>query len=110
MEAIESRIQELGFNSHFLREMHMYAQLLGSNKKRFGLWSGQHQALQDKRFHMIDAHNLDFMQRSDTKVLAYRPFLELLRDKGREHAQDWLAHNTSNIGKRGTLDWKLWLN
>lgn len=108
MEAIESRIQELGFKSHFLREMHMYARTLGSTPVRLTPWGTNQHGLQRKRFHLIDANGLQVLRRSETKVLAYTPFLELLRDKGREQAQLWLEHNAAFIGKRSTLNWALW--
>jgi NTE family protein len=57
---------------------------------------------------MIDAGNLEAMRRSETKMLAYSPFLEMLRDDGRERAQQWLSEHLPSIGRRGTLDWVHW--
>jgi NTE family protein len=99
MEAIASRIQELGFTTHFLREMQMLA---------YGASRQSSDAVNQSRFHMIDAGNLEAMRRSDTKMLAYSPFLEMLRDDGRKCAQNWLAENLQSIGRRGTLDWSQW--
>jgi NTE family protein len=99
MEEIASRIQELGFTTHFQREMQMLA------------YEASRQSLNDvnqSRFHMIDAGNLEAMRRSETKMLAYSPFLEMLRDGGRELAQHWLAEHLTSIGRRGTLDWAHW--
>lgn len=108
MEAIESRIQELGFKNHFLREMNMYArQLTGSMSLGKRCSSGANE-LHGTRFHMIDS-NLDVLQRSETKVLAYPPFLEMLRDQGREQGKNWLSQNAASIGKRSSVDLTQWL-
>ena len=58
---------------------------------------------------MIDAGNLEVMRRNETKMLAYAPFLEMLRDYGRERAQHWLAENLHCVGRRNTLDWSHWM-
>ena len=100
VEAIASRIQDLGFTTHLLREMQMLAHA-ASGKSR----SDVNQA----RFHMIDAGNLEVMRRNETKMLAYAPFLEMLRDYGRERAQRWLAENSQAVGRRNTLDWSHWM-
>jgi NTE family protein len=100
VEAIASRIQDLGFTTHLMREMQMLAHA-ASGKNR----SDVNQA----RFHMIDAGNLEVMRRNETKMLAYAPFLEMLRDYGRERAQQWLAENLHCVGRRNTLDWSHWM-
>jgi NTE family protein len=99
VEAISSRIQDLGFTTHFLREMQMLAYL--ASRKNLG-------DVNQARFHMIDAGNLEAMRRNETKMLAYGPFLEILRDCGRERAQQWLSENIHSIGQRSTLDWSQW--
>ena len=99
MESIESRIQELGFKTHFLREMNMYAQMLENR---------QEQGLNQTRFHMIDS-DLDVLQRSETKILAYPPFLEILKDQGRKQAKLWLSLHAASVGKRSTVDLAQWL-
>ena len=47
--------------------------------------------LHQMRFHMIDSSQLASLQRTDTKLLAHGPFLELLRGQGRERASAWLV-------------------
>ncbi len=108
MEAIESRIQELGFKTHFLREMNMYARQLTASMALDNRRSSGTNELHRTRFHMIDS-NLDVLQRSETKVLAYPPFLEMLRDQGREQAKNWLSQHAASIGKRSSVDLTQWL-
>jgi NTE family protein len=60
--------------------------------------------LQQMRFHMIDADNLASLQRTQTNVLAYGPFLERLRTQGRERGSAWLSQHAVSIGRRSTVD------
>jgi NTE family protein len=113
VEEIETRINDLAFSAHFMREMRMFTQAaefsgsdkLGQSKLAKG-WLEQR--LQNMRFHMIDVNELASLERSDTKVLAHTPFLELLRDQGNERGQEWLKAHVDSIGERGTLDVKKW--
>jgi hypothetical protein len=41
--------------------------------------------------------------------LAHTPFLEMLRDQGREQGQRWLAAHADAVGLRGTVDLSQWL-
>jgi NTE family protein len=113
VEEIETRITDLAFSSHFMREMRMFTQAaefsgshaLGQSKLVKG-WLEQR--LLSMRFHMIDVNELTSLERSDTKVLTHTPFLELLRDQGNERGREWLNTHADSIGKRGTLDVKKW--
>jgi NTE family protein len=108
VEEIETRISDLAFSAHFLREMRMYTQATefsGTGKLAMG-WLEQR--LHDMRFHMIDVNELTSLERSDTKVLTHTPYLELLRDQGKERGLEWLKIHANSIGQRGTLDVKKW--
>ena len=107
-DAIASRIQELGFKTHFLREMNRYARELSGSTSLNKRWSVRTNELNRTRFHMIDSH-LDVLQRSETKVLAYPPFLEMLRDQGRAQAKNWLAQHAASIGNRSSVNLAQWL-
>jgi NTE family protein len=105
---IDERMRELGFTTHFLREMQMFARtvaLAGQSQQPLG---GLERRLMALRFHMIDTE-LAVMQRSETKLLAHTPFLEMLRDQGREQGQRWLAAKADAVGLRGTVDLAQWL-
>jgi NTE family protein len=58
------------------------------------------------RFHMIDSSQLPSLARTETKLLAHSPFLELLRDQGRERAADWQAQHSADVGRRSSFDVK----
>lgn len=107
VDAIEARTQELGFTTHFLREMQMFARVQGSTRgKPQGLLE---QRLDDVRFHMIDSSQLPSLQRSETKLLAQASFLTLLHGQGLERGQRWLAQHGDAVGQRTTVDMRQWL-
>ncbi len=95
IDAINERIQDLGFKTHFLREMQMYA---------------RSRLAHPPRFHLIDSNHLAVLQRSETKMLAHAPFLEMLHGQGREHAQRWLSEHADAVGRHSTVDLAQWLD
>jgi NTE family protein len=101
-------MQELGFKTHFYREMNVYARASLAAKDSNKGWGSQGRGLQEPRFHMIDSH-LDALQHSETKMLTYAPFLEMLRDQGREQARLWLAQDAAAVGRRSSVDLAQWL-
>ena len=60
--------------------------------------------LRKLRFHMIDASQVTALERTDTKMLAHTPFLELLREQGQAQAGVWLAEHFDGVGRRSTVD------
>jgi NTE family protein len=108
MDEIEDRATELGFNTHFLREMQGFARALEYTQEALPSWGRMERRLHSQRFHMIDSNNLESLQRRETKMLAHGPFLELLRDQGRERAAQWLADAGPMVGRRNTVDMTQW--
>jgi NTE family protein len=108
VEEIEARIVELAFSANFMREMRMFAQATDYSSPAFLTLGRLERRLQRMRFHMIDSSRLVSLQRTETKALAHRPFLELLCGQGRERASAWLADDAEGVGKRSTVDVKKW--
>lgn len=106
VEQIEARIAELSFSANFMREMRMFALASDFSGPAFLTMGRLERRLQRMRFHMIDSSQLASLQRSDTKLLAYSPFLDALRDQGRERAQAWLSERAAGLGLRSTIDVK----
>lgn len=105
-EAINARIVELGFSAHFMREMRMFAHA-SEFAAGGGLGLGRlDRRVQKTRFHMIDSSGVKTLQRSDTKLLAHGPFLEMLRDQGRACAQTWLDGHGDAVGRQSSIDLK----
>ena len=89
---IETRIIELAFNANFMREMRMFAHAIQFSSAPFVTVGRLERRLQKMRFHMIDSSQLVSLQRTETRMLAHGPFLELLRDQGRERGAAWLSN------------------
>ena len=104
VEEIEARIAELAFSANFMREMRMFAQAIEFSSPTFLTWGRLERRLQKMRFHMIDSSELVSLQRTETKLLAHPPFLELLNEQGRERATNWLTAHAGNVGRRTTVD------
>lgn len=101
---INARISELGFSAHFMREMRTFAQahqFLQGNGAGFGRLERR---LIRTRFHMIDPTDVPTLQRSDTKLLAHGPFLEMLHEQGRARGRAWLAAHQRDLGRRSSID------
>ena len=89
-----------------MREMRMFTQAIEFSSPTFITWGALERRLQKLRFHMIDSSQVASLQRTETKLIAHTPFLELLRDQGRERASAWLAAHQGDIGRRATVDLK----
>ena len=108
VEEIESRIVELAFSANIMREMRMFAHATEFSSPSFMTVGRLERRLQTMRFHMVDSSDVASLQRTDTKLLAHGPFLDLLRGQGRERASAWLSDHSDAIGRRSTVDVKKW--
>ena len=110
LSEIEARSTELAFTANFMGEMRMLVQAIKAIKSSMAAPAGLgqpgplEQRLQQLRFHMIDTSQLATFHQSDTKLLAYGPFLEQLRDQGRERARAWLSGSAAALGQRSSID------
>ncbi len=102
--AIAERIAELAFSAHFMREMHTLSAAIDHAQAGFAGFGRLARRLRRLRFHMIDAAQLASLERAETRLLAHGPFLESLRDLGRERAKALLAQHGDALGRRSTLD------
>jgi len=110
VKEIDERISELSFNATFMREMQTFARAAEFSSRSTPLAGSLEQKLSSARFHMIDASGVDGLARADTKALAHGPFLEMLRAKGRERAQNWLLESADRVGQRGTVELAKWFS
>jgi NTE family protein len=106
VEQIEARIAELSFSANFMREMRMFTLASDFSSPTFLTMGRLERRLQRMRFHMIDSSHLVSLERTDTKLLAYSPFLEVLRGQGCERTAAWLAEHARNVGRKSTIDVK----
>lgn len=105
---IADRAAELAFSAHFMREMRMLSEAIDRAQAGFFGLNPLPRRLRQLRFHMIDAARIADLERSETKLLACRPFLERLRDLGRARAGLLLAQHGAALGHHATLDLHRW--
>jgi NTE family protein len=108
VKEIEERITELTFNATFMREMQTFARAAEFSDRSPGSSGKLESKLRSMRMHMIDVCDLASLERTDTKALAHAPFLELLRDQGRERADAWLTKHADDVGRRSSVDVQRW--
>jgi len=101
---IRQRLQELAFNSTFLREMRMYAHLRDHLADSWLPLGRLERRLARIRFHAISAEALLGQLPGETRLSANLDFLICLRDSGRAHAENWLARHFAALGRQSTLD------
>jgi NTE family protein len=99
-EEIRERALDFAFNATFLREAQMLADLCAGARRS----SWPFGTLARLRTHLIDAHDALSQLAQETKLMAHAPFLESLRERGRERAEAWLESASHRVGKTSTVD------
>lgn len=108
VEEIEQRTREFGFSANLMREMRAFVQA-SAFARDSGWRAGRlERRLRAMRFHMIDTQELASMRKSETRLIAHRPFLELLCEQGRERAEAWREAHGRTVGKAPTVDLERW--
>jgi NTE family protein len=99
---ISSRLTEIGFGSALNTELQGIA--LARREARRGLFAfGRlERRLRHLNIHMVDAK--EFMSRLSTrsKLNTYAPFINALRDEGRNQAEQWIDENFHALGVRSS--------
>ena len=105
---ITGRSAEFAFSAHFMREMRLLTEAIDHAGTGFSGFGPLARRLRRLRFHLINAARLAVLERTETRLLAYRPFLESLRDLGRARTETLLARHGEAFGRRATLDLHRW--
>ncbi|TAM93489.1 MAG: patatin-like phospholipase family protein [Rhodanobacteraceae bacterium] len=105
---IAERAAELAFSAHFMREMRTLSEAIDRARTGFAWPDPLARRLRRLRFHMIDASRIAELERMETKLLTFRPFLQRLRDLGRARTRELLAHHGDALGHHSTLDLHRW--
>jgi NTE family protein len=108
VQQIETRTLELAFSANFMREMQMFARAAEFSAASWPALGRLERRLQSLRWHMIDSSEVAGLRRTETQLLAYGPFLQMLREQGRGRALAWLARHAQSVGRRSTLDLRQW--
>ena len=100
---IDVRLSSLAFSTHLMRELQMIE--LMQRQARQARWpSRQERLLRDLRLHWIDVRDAEPLREHDTKLLAYGPFLQQLRELGEQHAHRWLQQHRGDLGRHSTFE------
>lgn len=103
VEAIDSRILELGFGANFMRQMRLLAHAARLARPVWRDRGGLDRRLQQLRFHLIDADQLPSLQRSETQALLSAPSCAACTRRA-ARAAAWLDEHAAGIGRRSTVD------
>jgi NTE family protein len=99
-DAILNRLNEVSFNSSLMREMRAIA-FVSSLIERGKLSADEFKLM---LIHSIRADEEMVQHSVSSKLNADWAFLTHLRDKGRDHAEQWLADHFDQIGRESSVD------
>jgi len=101
---IQARAVDIAFNSAFRREMSTILQAREYAAASLLPLGRLERRLQRLRFHLIDATRDMRTLPYESKMTAHLPFLETLRDMGRERARRWLRSKDAAVGRTSSLN------
>jgi NTE family protein len=84
--------------------MRMIVQATEQSEQALLPWGRLERRLRQMNFHLIQAEALVSQLAIDSKLNAHLPFITMLRDLGRAHADLWVENNFSTIGNRSSVD------
>jgi NTE family protein len=103
-DEIRARALEFTFNSAFLREATLLSESCAAARRSVWPFGRFERRLVHLRTHLIDAEEALSGLTPESRLIAHRPFLEKLRDLGRNRTQRWLAASASQVGRRSSAD------
>ena len=103
--AISARESEFAFISSFLRETEMLAGATAlAHEATWPFLSRADKRLRRMRWHVINGAEVTGELNPQSRMIAYQPFLESLRDAGRDYADMWLAETAALVGRSSSAD------
>lgn len=102
---ISAREADIMFSSGFLRETEMLAAATKrAHEARWPFVGHLEKRLRRMRWHVIHGAEVTGELNPESRMIAYQPFLESLRDAGREYAEQWLAETAAVIGRSSSAN------
>ncbi len=102
-KAIWEHMTELAFNTAFMREMQSIAQLKHQAEQLWGFGPVERR-IKRLKLHLIEGEESLSSLSHNSRFNARLSFLTHLRDRGRDHATQWLQEQFPQVGARSTLD------
>ena len=103
-DEIRSRALEFTFNAGFLREATLLSESCAAARASMWPFGRLERRLVQLRTHLIDSEEALSGLTRESRLIAHLPFLEKLRDLGRDRAQRWLATSAVQVGRRSSAD------
>lgn len=103
-EDIRGRQMDLAFNATFLREMRSLAHAREYASRSVLPLGRLERRLKRLNFHLVADDELMSQLAAETKLTTSLAFLQMLRDRGRAHALEWLSAHFWEIGRRSSVD------
>lgn len=102
---IAARETEFPFTSGFHRESEMLAAgIKRAHESKWPFVGKLEKQLRRMRWHVMDGGEVTGELHPESRMIAYVPFLESLRDAGREYAESWLGETGALVGRTSTAD------
>jgi NTE family protein len=102
-KAIWEHMSEIAFNTAFMREMHSIAQLKHQAEQLWGFGPVERR-IKRLKLHLIEGEDSLSELSHLSRFNARWSFLKHLRDRGRDHASQWMEEEFPKVGSRSTLD------
>jgi NTE family protein len=103
-EEIRARALEFTFNAAFLREATLLAESCATARTSLWPFGRLERRLVRLRTHLIDSEAVLAALSQESRLIAHLPFLESLRDLGRDRATRWLAGPGRQVGRSSSVD------
>ena len=101
---IRERVLDISFNSTFLRELRTLAEVQARLARAWlPLGSMERRAVR-ARWHVVNGHDTLAALPGESRMIAHLPFLEKLRDAGREQAKAWLRKHRRDVGRHSSIE------
>lgn len=102
---ISARESEFAFSSSFLRETEMLASATEhAHASRWPFVGTLEKRLRRMRWHVIPGDEITGELNPESRLIAHGPFLESLKEAGREYADTWLVETSAAVGRRSSAD------
>lgn len=100
---IRERAVEIAFQAAFLRELDGLQALQADAPPRWWPGGRLQRRIAQARWHLVDGAPVLAALAGETRLIAHRPFLERLRDAGRDAAHAWMAAHGDAVGRTSSI-------
>jgi NTE family protein len=103
-DEIRERALEFAFSAPYTREATLLSEAIAQARAAPWPHGRLERRLRRLHTHLIAADGELAGLKAETRLIAHRPFLDALFERGRRRAQRWLAANAAHVGRRSSAD------